>query len=751
MEYRQLLKKRPLHNNMNEQTKRFSDYNAIHERTQSSWTKMVKSMLNRKRARKLLSIIVVLTLISGAFLFLGNIVGANTATPIKIMPLGDSITEGYPGQEGYRRILYQNLTGHEFYVDFVGSQENGTGFDNDNEGHLGFYANYIRDNIKGWLTSNPADCILLHIGTNDISDGQDAAGIVTEVSSTLDNIDQWASDRGVIITVFLARIILRTDNQTLSTLTHQYNTLLGSMAAQRNASGDHIFVVDMENALNYPVDLIQNDSYPGIHPNPTGYKKMADLWYDAITDFLGYKLTLNKIGHGIITALPYQRTYASDTTVTLSATPENGWTFSGWSGDLNGTSNPTSIIIDNNKAVTATYTQNQYTLTMATSFGSVTPTAGDHSYLSGSTEIISATPPSAGSDEEYTWLGWSGTGIGSYTGMNTTVVITINGQITQTALWGHEYKLKLSTNQGTTMPSVGEYWSEAGTQITITATPIASTADIRPLWLGWAGSGSSSYTGTNNSATISMNGPVTETAQWTTEYKVIVNNSGIPLPSTIENWYKAGSQITVQAIPEAAPSGTQYVCWGWTGTGSVPHTGSDNSVTCIINAPSNITWLWKTQYYLTVNSQYGTPGGGGWYDAGSSVFATVNPTVVSQFSFTGWSGDATGTTSPSNAIVMDNPKLATAKWASTQTSTPAPTPNPTIKPTPTSSTPTPSETVSPTPSLSETATPSTPVPSSSKPQANNGVLIQLIIFIAVASTVIATLFIKKIKKPSRIN
>jgi uncharacterized repeat protein (TIGR02543 family) len=715
--------------------------------------------LIKKRARKLFIVIVVLTLISGAFLFLSNAEGANAVTPNKIMPLGDSITEGYPGQEGYRRILYQNLTGHGFNVDFVGSQENGTGFDNDNEGHPGWYANYVRDNIYGWLTSNPADSILLHIGTNDIGDGQDAAGIVTEVSSTLDNIDRWESDHGVIITVFLARIISRTDSQSLSAVTHQYNILLGSMAAQRNASGDHIFVVDMEYALNYPVDLIQNDSYPGVHPTSIGYKKMADVWYDAITDFLGYKLTLNNIGHGIITALPYQRIYASDTTVTLSATPDNGWTFSGWSGDLNGASNPISIIIDNNKAVTATYTQNQYTLTMVTNFGSVTPTAGDHSYLSGSTEIISATPPSAGSDEEYTWLGWSGTGIGSYTGMNTTAVITINGQITQTALWKHEYKLNLSTNQGTTTPSVGEYWSEAGTQITVTATPIASSTDIRPLWLGWAGNGSSSYTGTKNSITITMNGPVTETAQWTTEYKVIVNNSGIPLPSIIENWYKAGSQITVQAIPEVAPSGTQYVCWGWTGTGSVPHTGSDNSVTCIINAPSNITWLWKTQYYLTVNSQYGTPGGGGWYDAGSLAYATVNSTVVSQFSFTGWSGDATGTTSPSNAIIMDSPKLATANWASTQTSTPTPNPtpiptsapNPTIKPTPISSTPTPSATVSPTPSLSINATPSTPVPSSSKPQANTGLLIQLIVFIAVASTVTATLFIKKIKKPSRKN
>ena len=49
-----------------------------------------------------------------------------------------------------------------------------------------------------------------------------------------------------------------------------------------------------------------------------------------------------------------------------TATPATGYEFSGWSGDITGTSNPASITMDANKNVTATFTEvqtTQYTLT----------------------------------------------------------------------------------------------------------------------------------------------------------------------------------------------------------------------------------------------------------------------------------------------------------------------------------------------------------------------------------------------------
>jgi uncharacterized repeat protein (TIGR02543 family) len=86
-----------------------------------------------------------------------------------------------------------------------------------------------------------------------------------------------------------------------------------------------------------------------------------------------------------------------------------------------------------------------------------------------------------------------------------------------------------------------------------------------------------------------------------------------------------------------------------------------------MDSAKTATGNWKIQYYLTTSSSYGTIGGAGWFDSGSSVSATVSPLTVAgaagtQYVFIGWSGDAPGSGSPSNDILMNGPKTATAKW-----------------------------------------------------------------------------------------
>jgi uncharacterized repeat protein (TIGR02543 family) len=75
-----------------------------------------------------------------------------------------------------------------------------------------------------------------------------------------------------------------------------------------------------------------------------------------------YSLTLNidPIGSGSVIANvtgPYNNGQA----VLLNATGNPGWTFSAWSGDLTGTSNPTSITMNSSKTVTATFTKKSST------------------------------------------------------------------------------------------------------------------------------------------------------------------------------------------------------------------------------------------------------------------------------------------------------------------------------------------------------------------------------------------------------
>jgi uncharacterized repeat protein (TIGR02543 family) len=75
-------------------------------------------------------------------------------------------------------------------------------------------------------------------------------------------------------------------------------------------------------------------------------------------------VNVNIVGSGSVTKNPNQATYTYGTVVTLTATPNAGWVFSGWSGDLTGSTNPDTITMNGNKVVTATFTQLQYTLTV---------------------------------------------------------------------------------------------------------------------------------------------------------------------------------------------------------------------------------------------------------------------------------------------------------------------------------------------------------------------------------------------------
>ena len=695
--------------------------------------------------RKLICLMVVFIVLVSVSLFSTEVGALPTSGTVKIMPLGDSLTVGYPGLDGYRKGLYQDLTSSTFDVNFVGSQNNGTSLDKDNEGHLSYQANEIRDNVIGWLDSNPADIVLLHIGTNDIQNGQNAAAVVAEVASILDNIDLWESIQGQSVTVILARIILRGDSASLNATTKSFDDMLQTMAQARIASGDQIIVVDMENALNYPADLASD----GIHPTPLGYEKIADVWYNALVKILGYSLTINYVGHGTVTKLPDQAAYPYGAVVNLTAQADNGWIFNGWSGDLVSSTNPASITMDNNKTVTANFTQIQYKLTVATNFGSTTPSVGEYWYAAGSNVTIKASSPTAQANENYSWLGWAGSGSGSYTGTNNQTTITMNGSITETSSWRHEYKLTLSSNAGTLTPPAGEHWFEAGTPVAITASPPTSTADTRASWDGWTGIGANSYNGNNNPVTVTMNGPITQTASWKTEYKLIVTtNLGTTQPPAGETWYPAGTTVNAEASPPAAQAGTQFICTGWSGTGSVPASGTTTTYSFTLNAPLSIAWTWKTQYYLTVNSAYGNTGGTGWYDAGTSAYATINPTTVSQYVFARWSDGASGDSSPSNPIIMDNPKTATANWSPIQTSTPTPTPTPIATPkstpTPTSLTPSPSATISPSTSSLPSGSPS---PSTST-HVSDGNDMSLLIYVGLGlvSVGIIYLAVRKVRK-----
>jgi len=206
------------------------------------------------------------------------------ADAVKIMPVGDSITRGWYGSSGhwgYRKPLYDSLTNGSYDFNFVGSQTQGSFPDPQHEGHEGWKADEIlygrvsepgAGKLQNWLNIHQPDVVLLHIGTNDITAGDQ--NVASEVNAILDVIDDYEDANDKHVTVILALIINRRDHNEATTV---FNNDVNNMAQNRIASGDDIIVVDMEHALTYPDDM-----YDTWHPNDNGYAKMADVWYNAL-------------------------------------------------------------------------------------------------------------------------------------------------------------------------------------------------------------------------------------------------------------------------------------------------------------------------------------------------------------------------------------------------------------------------------------------------------------------------------------
>jgi lysophospholipase L1-like esterase len=215
----------------------------------------------------------------GAALIAAALIGVTPAQAesnggVRVMPLGDSITDGLTVPGGYRIGLWQKFVSGGYKVDFVGSQFNGPSSlgDHDHEGHSGWTISQIDANVSTWLrTSNPRT-ILLHIGTNDMYG--DTSGAPGRLGTLLDHITAAAPNADV----FVATIITSTGRDSLI---RGYNAAIPGLVQTRANAGKHVHLVRMYDALT-TADLAD-----GIHPNAGGYQKMANVWFSALQSVPG--------------------------------------------------------------------------------------------------------------------------------------------------------------------------------------------------------------------------------------------------------------------------------------------------------------------------------------------------------------------------------------------------------------------------------------------------------------------------------
>ena len=203
-----------------------------------------------------------------------------------------------------------------------------------------------------------------------------------------------------------------------------------------------------------------------------------------------YTLTINVVGNGTVSKNPNNGTYTYGTVVTLTATATAGWKFDHWSGNLSGSANPTTITMNGNRTVTATFTQNHYTLTITTvGNGTVAKNPNKANYVYGEVVTVTAT-----ANAGWTFDHWSGNLSGSQNPK--TITMNCNKSITAT-FTQNQYTLTITVNGSgnvTKNPSKATY--VYGEVVTLTAVPNTGWS-----FISWSGN----LSGSQNPKTITMN------------------------------------------------------------------------------------------------------------------------------------------------------------------------------------------------------------------------------------------------------
>jgi uncharacterized repeat protein (TIGR02543 family) len=205
-----------------------------------------------------------------------------TSGDCKILPLGDSITDGYTVLGGYRIPLFSTTHAANQHITYVGSQQNGpttvdgVTFPRNNEGHDGWTISQIAGLVPSPALSSSPNIILLHIGTNNMYNGVSVApGAAQQLDSLVGSLVSNAPNALIVV----AKIIPLADSGR-EQIVQAYNSDLAPYITARISKGQHVLLVDMH--TNFPTSELQD----GTHPNSTGYARMAAVWYAAIKQYL---------------------------------------------------------------------------------------------------------------------------------------------------------------------------------------------------------------------------------------------------------------------------------------------------------------------------------------------------------------------------------------------------------------------------------------------------------------------------------
>ena len=207
-----------------------------------------------------------------------------------------------------------------------------------------------------------------------------------------------------------------------------------------------------------------------------------------------YSLNLVAQGPGTVSRNPTNSTYPQGVVVTITAAPNTGAYFAGWSGDVNSSANPLNVNITGNLSITGSFLPFPvYTVSLATNGqGTIALNPGASSYYSNSTVTATATPAAG-----WVFAGWSG----ALTGIVNPSAITVDSNESITGSFGQIPTFALEP-QGVT--------NSSGSTVSITS----QVTGTGPLNYQWYFAGSSDSGATNASLAIADAGTASSGQYW---------------------------------------------------------------------------------------------------------------------------------------------------------------------------------------------------------------------------------------------
>ncbi len=382
---------------------------------------------------------------------------------------------------------------------------------------------------------------------------------------------------------------------------------------------------------NTLVNDFPNDVRTATYSSLTGDWSCSSLWIGA-----QYKITPSKAG--------------------FTFTPESTTVGGGGGGGLF-TGNPTMVQI--------TVDTNPSGLMVSVDGDAPAAAPINRQWTAGSSHTITTTSPQSGTTgTRFVFHDWSDAGVISHQ-------ITVpNSDATFTANFTTQFMLTMAHGTGGTVSPASGFFNSGQ------SVPISATPDIGFGFTGWTGTGSGSFTGSTNSTSVTMNGPITETAafsQNSVQVTVQTNPAGrtisidngpaVTAPKVV-NWTPGSTHTIATTATQAGTTGTQFVFHDWSDAGAISH-----QVTAP-NLAATFTANFTTQFMLTM--AHGAGGtvspASGFFNSGQSVQITATPTT--NFLFSGWAGSGagsfTGTTNPKD-ITVNGPITQTATFAPANT------------------------------------------------------------------------------------